>query len=700
MTKLRFAFQVDGLSEDLLVVRGFKGQESLSDSTFQHRQCLGFCYEIALASRKENLTPEQVVDKFAKLHVYQNGELTQRVHGIVRSFTQGDIGHNHTFYSVTLVPALERLSLRHNSRIFQHKSASDIISILLKEMGITDYAFLLKRQVEQREFCVQYRETDLEFLHRLASEEGWTYSFEHEVGKHTLVFSDSSDSLPKLNESVPYNGNAGGVAPSCYISSFYNRTQSDVSEVTLKDYSFKKPQYSFLKQQFGSNMSYQREGYEHFDAPGRYKDDVNGKVFSKVRLEYFRRESHLAFGKSNHARLRSGMRFDLSEHLNAELNRSWLIVKVNHKGEQPQALEEDATQGATTYHNSFEVIPATQNWQAIPQPKPQVDGPMMAIVVGPEGEEIYCDEFGRVKVHFPWDRYSNGDEHSSCWVRVSQGWAGSQYGMMALPRIGHEVIVEFLNGDPDQPIITGRTYHAVNTPPYSLPEHKTKMVIRSETHQGEGFNELSFEDQVDNEEIYLHAQKDLEALINNDHTTHIKHDKHLTVDNDSFIQIQNNHHLTVEGESRSKIGKDKSLIVCGDAHEKVGSLYAFEAGNEVHIKAGQKVVIEAGAELTIKAGGSFVKVDPSGVSLVGSGINLNSGGSAGSGSGFGGQVALMPNGVEAIEAPNEMLFVMPTPTLLQQVTADLEAGMPITQVCQKQSDGSCPLKECPCGNNQ
>ncbi len=275
MATLRFTFEVDGLPKEALVVRGFDGQESLSDSQFQQRACFGFCYEIALASRKEDLTPEQVVDKLAELHVYQDGELTQRVNGIVRSFTQSDIGHHHTFYHVTLVPALERLSLRHNSRIFQHKSSVDIVTTLLQEMGIHDYAFSLKRQLEPREFCVQYRETDLDFLHRLAAEEGWTYSFEHEAGKHTLVFSDSSDLLPKLGESVPYNANAGGVASGCYISSFNKRTQTDVSEVTLKDYSFKKPQYSFLKQQVGSNMGYQREGYEHFDAPGRYKDDLH-----------------------------------------------------------------------------------------------------------------------------------------------------------------------------------------------------------------------------------------------------------------------------------------------------------------------------------------------------------------------------------------------------------------------------------------
>lgn len=688
MARLRFTFQVEGLSEALLVVRGFDGQESLSDSSFNHRRCLGFCYQIKLASRQGNITPEQVVDRLAELHVYQDGELTQRVHGMVRNFTQGNIGHHHTFYQVTLVPALERLSLRHNSRIFQHKSSVDIVTTLLQEMGITDYAFSLKRQSEPREFCVQYRETDLDFVHRLAAEEGWTYCFQHDSGKHTLLFSDSSQSLPTLSAALPYNSNAGGVASGNYISSFNKRTQSDVSEVTLKDYSFKKPQYSFLQQQLGADVAYQREGYQHFDAPGRYKDDDSGKAFSTVRLEYLRRESHLALGKSNHGGLRAGMRFELAEHLNTSLNHRWLVVKVNHKGEQPQALEEDATQGATTYHNTFEVIPATQNWQATPQAQPQVDGPMMAIVVGPEGEEIYCDEHGRVKVHFPWDRYSNGNEHSSCWVRVSQGWAGGQYGMMALPRIGHEVIVSFLNGDPDQPIITGRTYHATNTPPYPLPENKTKMVIRSETHQGEGFNELSFEDQSENEKVYLHAQKDFEAKVNNDHSSHIHHDKHLIIENDSYQDIKHNQHVTMGGEQRTHITKDNSLVIDGSAHQKVGSLYALDVGNEVHIKAGQKVVIEAGAELTIKAGGSFVKVDASGVSLVGPGIKLNSGGSAGNGSGFGGQMAQLPNGVESVDAPEP---VTPESITATQYSVMVNTGALMKELCNCGQGGACQI---------
>ena len=241
MATLHFTLTIDGLKDESLVVRGFEGNESLSEEVYQGSACYGFRYLIDLASRKSNITPEQVVDKKAELHIYKNGELVQRVHGIVRNFSQGDIGHNHTFYSLTLVPALERLSLRHNSRIFQFKNSVDIVSILLKEMGIQDFSFALTRTCLPREFCVQYRETDLAFLQRLAAEEGWVYSFVHEAGKHMLQFSDSTKLLPLLGGAIPYNGTAGGTIESSYISALTKRTQSAHDEVALKDYSFKNP---------------------------------------------------------------------------------------------------------------------------------------------------------------------------------------------------------------------------------------------------------------------------------------------------------------------------------------------------------------------------------------------------------------------------------------------------------------------------
>ncbi|MCG3817627.1 type VI secretion system tip protein VgrG, partial [Photobacterium damselae] len=392
----------------------------------------------------------------------------------------------------------------------------------------------------------------------------------------------------------------------------------------------------------------------HYDYPGRYKSDESGKPFTQFRLESLRRDAETAQAKSNLETLLPGSKFVLQDHSDDACNRDWLLVEIKHHGTQPQALEEAGGHGVTTYNNEFVVIPGHKPWRPPFNAKPRVDGPQIARVVGPDGEEIYCDEFGRVKIQFPWDRYSNNDDNASCWVRVSQGWAGTQYGMVALPRVGHEVIVDFFEGDPDQPIITGRTYNATNKPPYDLPAHKTRTVLRTETHQGDGYNELRFEDQAGKEEIYVHAQKDMNLLVENDRKDDIKHDLHLDVTNERFTHIKANDHLTVDGESRSHTKGNQTVVTDASLHLKQGNSLLVDAGREIHLKGGNKIVIEAGAELTLKAGGSFVKIDGSGVSVVGSKINLNSGGSAGSGSGYAGSTPLLPGGVEPAKTITEV----------------------------------------------
>ncbi|WP_089139814.1 type VI secretion system Vgr family protein [Vibrio rumoiensis] len=694
MARLQFSIQVDGFSEDSLAVVHYQGQDNFSSvQQADGSWCHGFRYQIALASRRPDITALDVVDKNTELVMHRDGEVVQRINGIVRAFSIGETGHHHTFYQLTLVPEIERLSLRHNSRIFQSISTPDIIATLFKEMDIQNFAFALTRTPKLREFCMQYRETDLAFINRLAAEEGMVYHIEQSKGKHTVLFTDDSQLISSLDAPIPYNAMASGISSTPYINTFTKTTQFEVSEAHSGDYSFKKPQYTFAQQAVGSDMDYQRDTYQHFDFPGRFKDDATGKAFNQLRLDSLRREAHTAKGTSNEPQLQTGAKFDMQDHSDDSFNQSWLIIASHHQGDQPQALEESAGSKPTTYANQFEAIPADKTWRLPQMTKPQVDGPMTAYVVGPEGEEIFCDEYGRVRLHFPWDRYSNGDEHSSCWVQVSQGWAGSQYGMIAIPRIGHEVIVSFLNGDPDQPIVTGRAFNAQNIPPYTLPDNKTKTVWRSETHQGEGFNEISFEDQADREQVYLHAQKDFKAEVQNDAITDINHDQHLTVENDQFTQIKNNHNVTIEGESRTKVSKNQTVIVDGDLQIKSDSTIIKDAANEVHLKAGQKIVLEAAGELTIKAGGSFVKVDAAGVHLVGAGININSGGSVGSGSGFGGSMPVLPLGLESLPAPTNPLPMQISATKMQTLAI---ANVALAKQCQKQADGSCTRADCAC----
>ncbi|APX91579.1 type IV secretion protein Rhs [Halomonas sp. 1513] len=657
------------------------------DFTLEESLSAPFRLAVEFASRDPDLSPAAFLDRELTLTIWQDGEPLRRIHGIAAEFSRGDRGHRRTFYSLVIRPALWRLSLRHNSRIFQQVSPLTIINTLCEERGITDVAFAVTREPEEREYCVQYRETDLAFVQRLAAEEGLFYfhEFEDEVGgAHRLVFADDPQMLTALGERS-YHSRAGGSAPTRHVRKLRQVARVAPASATLKDYSFKQPAYSQLHEHVAGGLEEhaQRDDYEHYDYPGRYKHDASGEPFTRIRLDALRRDAATAEAESDLPELAPGSRFTLSDHDADSLNRDWQVVRIIHRGEQPQALEEDGVtqgdaKGMTRYYNQIVLTPGDAAWRPEPDPKPRVDGPQVAFVVGPEGEEIHCDEHGRVKVQFPWDRYAEPDDTASCWIRVAQGWAGGGYGSIAIPRIGHEVVVSFLEGDPDQPLITGRTYHAVNTAPYTLPEHKTRTVIRTQSHQGEGFNELRFEDQADQEQIWLHAQKDLELLTNNDRTEEIGRDSHLKVHHDRISEIDSDDHLTVHGSRHTQVDGDDHLIVDATRHEKYGRAQLVEAGQEVHHKAGMKVVIDAGAEITLNAGGSFVKLDPSGVTIVGPSVKINSGGSPGSGSGQASQGPKLPREVEGapqftpVEAPQHA-------ALLQQQA--------LCPVCEKGSDG-------------
>ncbi|WP_233963283.1 type VI secretion system Vgr family protein [Pectobacterium versatile] len=663
-TGLQFTVKVGALEAGTFAVVDFRLDEGLNRP---------FSLSLSLASALPDVDFGAVLDQPCELMIWYEGELKRRVSGIVSGFTQGDTGFRRTRYQMEVRPALWRLGLRTNARIFQAQKPEAIIGALLEEACITDYAFALRNEHAVREYCVQYRESDLAFITRLAAEEGMYFFHEYEEGKHRVVFADDAGALTKGPE-LFFNLATQGLSEGEYVRRFHYAERVSTSDVELKDYSFKTPAYGLSHKKMSGELEHQRESYQHYDYPGRYKQDPSGKAFSGYRLDALRSGAVTSEGESNCAGLMPGNTFTLTEHPNPTLNAVWQTVSVTHVGQQPQALEEESGGEPTTMSNSFAVVKGTTTWRAAMPYKPMVDGPQIATVVGPTGEEIYCDQYGRVKLQFPWDRYGASNDQSSCWVRVSQGWAGGQYGMIAIPRIGHEVIVSFLEGDPDQPIVTGRTFHATNPSPYPLPAHKTRTVLRTKTHQGEGFNELRFEDQAGQEEIYIHGQKDLNALIENDVVWHIKHDAHTDIDNERVTRIKANDHLTVESEKRDHITGDYSLTVDASMHQKLGQALLVEAGEEVHVKAGVKIVLEAGAELTLKVGGSFIKIDPSGVSVVGAAININSGGSAGNGSGWAGQIPILPGSVAVPPAPPATL---PAPAIHKS----MESMSPLVKPC-------------------
>ncbi|MBF8224205.1 type VI secretion system Vgr family protein [Halomonas sp. 328] len=499
-TGRQFTLSLAGADEAELAVVDFSHEERLS-CPFQLR--------VHFASPTMALVPGDLLDRPATLTVWLDGRIQRRFHGIIAELGCGERIRRRRCYEVVIRPALWRLGLRQNSRIFQQQSPLAIIKRLCEEHGLGEPSFVVAREPAEREFCVQYRETDLDFLERLAAEEGFFYFHEFEDGDlagHRLIFADSPQALIRRGEVISHLGDPNGQNRGIRILSQESRIRP--RRVTLKDYSFKQPDYAHEhSMEAGESEVVPSRDYEWFDYPGRYKADISGKKFTQIRLEHLRKDALTAKGVSELPDMQPGWKFELTGHEVVSLNGEWQVVSVHHLGEQHQALEEEAVpaEAMTRYHNEIIIVPANTAWRPEPNPKPCVDGPQIATVVGPEGEEIYCDEFGRVKVQFPWDRYGSHDEKSSCWVRVTQSSAGGAWGATNIPRVGNEVLVDFLEGDPDQPIINGRTYHAKNKPSYELPRANTKTVMRTKTHKGEGFNEISFEDEAGREELLIKA---------------------------------------------------------------------------------------------------------------------------------------------------------------------------------------------------
>ncbi|WP_350312567.1 type VI secretion system tip protein VgrG [Dickeya fangzhongdai] len=606
-TGLQFTVKVGALPETTFAVVDFELSEALNQP---------FALSLSLASSQADIDFGAVLDQPCELLVWYEGELQRRVSGIVSRFAQGDTGFRRTRYQAEVRPALWRLGLRTNARIFQTQKPEAIISTLLEEAGITDYAFALRHDHAVREYCVQYRESDLAFINRLAAEEGMFYFHEFEAGKHRVVFADDAGALAK-GPALFFNLATQGLSEGAYVRRFRYAEAVSTAEVELKDYSFKTPAYGLSHKKTSNELDHQRESYQHFDYPGRFKQDPSGKAFTGYRLDALRAGAMTGAGESNAAELMPGGTFTLTEHPNPAFNLAWQVVAVTHSGQQPQALEEESGGEPTTISNSFEVVKATTTWRAAMPYKPMVDGPQIAMVVGPAGEEIYCDEFGRVKLQFPWDRYGASDDQSSCWVRVSQGWAGGQYGLIAIPRIGHEVVVSFLEGDPDQPIVTGRTFHATNPSPYPLPANKTRTSLRTSTHKGAGFNELRFEDQAGQEEVFIHAQKDMNTVVLNNRSTSVNANHSENVGGDQTVVVQHNQTVSVTENQVTEIQGEQTVAVTQNRHTTVDDNESLQVKNNIAIQS-------QSGDILIATAGGFIAIDSEGnISITGKGLVLN-----------------------------------------------------------------------------
>ncbi|EFG8559045.1 type VI secretion system tip protein VgrG, partial [Escherichia coli] len=449
---------------------------------------------------------------------------------------------------------------------------------------------------------------------------------------------DTVRHLPESFE-IPWNPNTRTEVSTLCISQFRYSAQIRPSSVVTKDYTFKRPGWAGRFEQEGQHQDYQRTQYEVYDYPGRFKS-AHGQNFARWQMDGWRNNAETARGMSRSPEIWPGRRIVLTGHPQANLNREWQVVASELHGEQPQAVP--GRQGAgTALENHFAVIPADRTWRPQPLLKPLVDGPQSAVVTGPAGEEIFCDEHGRVRVRFNWDRYNPADQDSSCWIRVAQAWAGTGFGHLAIPRVGQEVIVDFLNGDPDQPIIMGRTYHQENRTPGSLPGTKTQMTIRSKTYMGSGFNELKFDDATGREQVYIHAQKNMDTEVLNDRTTTVKHDHRETVKNDQTVTIQEgNRLLTVEkghkitgvlkGSLSEDVFQDRGTIagsVHVDAVNNGGEgdgIQAYTAIKEILLAVEESKIALTPDGIQLQVGESTViRLSKDGITIVGGSVFIN-----------------------------------------------------------------------------
>ncbi|WP_423762288.1 type VI secretion system Vgr family protein [Burkholderia sp. NLJ2] len=539
-----------------------------------------------------------ILDRPALFTIWRFGQPVRHVRGYVAHFEQGETGFRRTRYRAVVHPELARLALNSDWRIFQQQSVPEILKTVLKKHRIVHYDQRVTHPHAIREYCVQAGETDLEFVKRLASEEGFYHGFADTDEAHSLIHCDRMYIHGRIaGGPVLYNATSGGDLTEPGLRRFtYAENVRTVSQVQ-RDYTFTHPNYDQeqVAQLSAAELGNPAVHSERYDYPGRYKRDESGKPFTRTRLLGLRRDVRVAYVEGDDARLVPGLSFDLADHPRDEFNRGWRPVRIRHHGVQYTSQEEENTSDQGTHYSyTAELIPDDVDWKPEPLPKPHILGPQVATVVGPPGEEIYCDEWGRVKVQFPWDRSGKNDDHSSCWIRVAQGWSGALWGQMAIPRIGQEVIVDYLDGDCDQPFVMGRAYNALNRPPYKLPHHKTRMTIKSQTHKGEGFNELRFEDESGQEEIYVHAQRDQNNHINHDETTSVGNDQTNGIGRDRSTNVGQDDTHSVGRDRKEHIRQDVFSTIDRNEIRTIGHSQREEIASSRQTRIGENdtVVIE------------------------------------------------------------------------------------------------------------
>jgi len=633
--EIEFHLRIDGQPDDEFKVVKFDGFEAISEL---------YEFDIELASENAEAAFGAIVGKAIALTI--RGKMVDDVqqpdtylHGIASRLEQTHIGERLTTYYMKLVPRFWTLRKRIDTRIFPPGlTAPQIVQQVFEDGGMPASAFrdATKGAFPGRVYCVQYQESDWDFASRLMEEEGIAYFFEHTQDDHVLVLANEGSAYAEIagGAKIPFRQASGQETGEDSITDFRFAQGVRSGSVALLDYNFERPQT-----RLDAHAGEPADALAMFEFPGRYEETKEGKRLAQIRLEEQQATRQTATGIGSARRFLSGYRFTLAEHERGDLNRDYLLTRVEHHGYEPQARGRDAATpagatGTPKYRNDFRCIPADVPFRPPRSTtRPYIRGTQSAVVVGPPGEEIYTDPYGRVKVQFHWDRRGQYDEDSSCWIRVAQSWAGAGWGANFIPRVGQEVLVSFLDGDPDRPYLVGSLYNNDLMPPYELPGEKSRSTIRSATLPGAvNFNEIHMEDADGAEKLYLYAGKDMHTFTREESREWVGTDRHLIVEGDQIEEVKGTKHLKVVGDRNQEVTGTISVDSM-DWQQKAGAKYAVDAGNEIHLVSGMNVVIEGSVGITLKVGGNFVNLGPSGIFIQGTTVMINSGGAAGSGGG-------------------------------------------------------------------
>ena len=587
------------LAEDVLLFQRLHVYEELS-RPFEH--------QLTLLSAQKDINLDDVLGKPVSVQLGIPKGKFRYFSGYVSRFAQSGMVGRYYRYTATSRPWLWFLSRTADCRIFQEMTVPDIIKQVFADHPTADFELKLSASYHKWNYCVQYRETDFNFVSRLMEQEGIYYYFRHDKGRHTMVLVDSTSAHSPYGDygTIPY------VVPERvrrtdqeYIDSWEISREIQPGVYAQDDFDFERPSAVLLTKK-NVSRKHNEADYEIYDFPGEYLQKADGDHYAAVRMDELSTQFEIANAATNARGLCVGATFTLSDQTRDDQNREYLVLGANYD------LEFSAYEGLSdpnpgTYQCSFRAMTTQQQFRpARTTPKPHVTGPQTAVVVGPAGDEIYTDKYGRVKVQFPWDRYGKKNENSSCWMRVSHPWAGKNWGMIAIPRIGQEVIVDFLEGDPDEPIITGRVYNAEQMPPYALPANMTQTGTKTRSTKGgdpSNFNEIRFEDKKGSEQLFIHAEKNQDIEVENDETHWVGHDRKKTIDHDETSAIKHDRSESVGNNESISIGVNRTEDVGSNEAISIGKNRTESVGKNESITIGESQSLSVGKNQTLAVGG-------------------------------------------------------------------------------------------------